>query len=433
MRSEHDWVYERIRLYHLMKEHPDWGYRRLARTLGHDLKWVAKWKSRILSREQITLEVFRSVSRAPQHTPHRTTAEAKAILAELRTELSERYHRSAGARTLQHGISEYLKQHSDAPDLPRSRSTIYRALHELGCIPPQRQRWHEPLVLPAPMEEWELDFGEIFLPEDDTIFEFFIVVDRGTSRLVYLEGSTGYNAETALEALVRLFSKCGLPKRLRFDRDPRLWGAWTRDSYPSPMIRMLRVLGIEDVPCPPRRPDKKPFVERCIETLKYEYFVRFAPTTLVEAQDVLAHFPRYYNELRPHQGKACQNNPPETAFPTASLPPLPQLPDLVHPDRWLNTIQDRIYQRRVTSDGTIQIDRHTYSIGKNYRQQPISARIVGTEFCVEWSGDLIKKLPIRGLYGQRMLFDAYMILLREEARTLELRYQSLWRKSGEVR
>jgi len=65
MRSEHDWVYESIRLYHLMKEHPDWGYRRLARTLGHDLKWVAKWKSRILSHEQITLEVFRSVSRAP--------------------------------------------------------------------------------------------------------------------------------------------------------------------------------------------------------------------------------------------------------------------------------------------------------------------------------------------------------------------------------
>ncbi len=83
-----------------------------------------------------------------------------------------------------------------------------------------------------------------------------MVVDRGTSRLIYLEGSTGYNAETALEALVRLFSTCGLPKRLRFDRDPRLWGAWSRDSYPSPMIRMLRVLGIEDVPCPPHRPDK---------------------------------------------------------------------------------------------------------------------------------------------------------------------------------
>jgi hypothetical protein len=32
------------------------------------------------------------------------------------------------------------------------------------------------------------------------------VVDRGTSQVVYLEGSAGYNAETALEAVARLLS-----------------------------------------------------------------------------------------------------------------------------------------------------------------------------------------------------------------------------------
>jgi len=34
------------------------------------------------------------------------------------------------------------------------------------------------------MDEWEIDFGEIFVPDDETVFEFFIVVDRGTSRLI---------------------------------------------------------------------------------------------------------------------------------------------------------------------------------------------------------------------------------------------------------
>ena len=187
------------------------------------------------------------------------------------------------------------------------------------------------------------------------------------------------------------------------------------------------------LPCPPHRPDKKPFVERCIETLKYEYVARFAPTTRVEAQEVLANFPRYYNEQRPHQGQACQNRPPEEAFPATTLPKLPMLPEIVHPDDWLRSIQRRIYQRRVTSDGTVQIDRHTYSIGSAYRQQSVAAHVVGTEFYVVCAGKLVKRLPIRGLYGQRMLFDSYLILLREEARTLELRYQSLWRKSGEVR
>ena len=81
------------------------------------------------------------------------------------------------------------------------------------------------------MEEWELDFGEIRLSEDE-IFEFLIVIDRGTSRLVYLEGGNGYRAETALEAVARLFLLHGLPKRLRFDRDPRLWGARPA-QYPS--------------------------------------------------------------------------------------------------------------------------------------------------------------------------------------------------------
>jgi hypothetical protein len=47
------------------------------------------------------------------------------------------------------------------------------------------------------------------------VFEFFIVVDRGTSRLVYLEAREGYNAVTALEAVARLLLLHGLPQRLR--------------------------------------------------------------------------------------------------------------------------------------------------------------------------------------------------------------------------
>ena len=112
------------------------------------------------------------------------------------------------------------------------------------------------------MEEWEMDFCEIRL--EDGRFEFFLVVDRGTSRVVYLEGCEGYNAVSALMAVFRLFLLNGLPKRLRLDRDPRFVGNWTRDSYPAPLVRLLRVLGLEEVICPPRRPNKKPYVERCV-------------------------------------------------------------------------------------------------------------------------------------------------------------------------
>lgn len=62
------------------------------------------------------------------------------------------------------------------------------------------------------MEEWELDFCEIQLP--DGRFEFFLVVDRGTSQVVYLESCEGYRADTALMTVCRLLLHSGLPQRL---------------------------------------------------------------------------------------------------------------------------------------------------------------------------------------------------------------------------
>jgi hypothetical protein len=47
MDSESGWVYERMKLYALMQEHPDWSQRQYARTLQHDPKWVRKWQHRL--------------------------------------------------------------------------------------------------------------------------------------------------------------------------------------------------------------------------------------------------------------------------------------------------------------------------------------------------------------------------------------------------
>ncbi len=230
MDSENAWVLERVKLYELMKQQPDWSLRRYARELKHDLQWVRRWAARIRSAPVLTLETFRSRSRAPYHPPPRIAEEVKKMVGELRRELTEQFHRKAGAKTILYGLQKYGQTQRLPFALPKACSTITRILHDLGWITPPRSVWHEPLDLPPPMEEWEMDFGEIFLGEDEGVFESFVVVDRGTSRLVYLEGGSGYNAETALEAVVRLFDTCGLPKRLRFDRDVRLWGAWTAGS-----------------------------------------------------------------------------------------------------------------------------------------------------------------------------------------------------------
>jgi hypothetical protein len=290
MESEPKWVYERMKLYEVMMLHPDWSSRQYAHSLGHDHRWVQKWKSRIQSTGKVSVTTFQSHSRAPKHLPPKICEEAKDVVCQLREELSETFHRSAGPKTILTAVEKYRETQKPAFALPRASSSIRKILHERGYIGPKKVHLREPLILPAPMEEWELDFGQIRLSEEE-IFEFLLVMDRGISRLVYLEGSSGYNAETALEAVAQLFLLHGLPKRLRFDRDVRLWGAWTRDSYPSAFVRFLTVLGVEPVICPPRRPDLKPIVERGIFTFKYEGLARQAAQTLAEALERSESFP----------------------------------------------------------------------------------------------------------------------------------------------
>ncbi len=430
MLSENEWVLERIKLYELVKTHPTWSLRQYARQLGHDVKWVSKWLRRFRTATEITLDVFKSWSRAPKTIHRRIEEKAKEIVCDLRQQLSVKFHRKAGAKTILWGLSEYLKRHPITFTLPQSGSTITQILRERGWILPPRQASHEPLELPSPMEEWEIDFAEIWL-RDEGVFEFFVVVDRGTSRLVYVEGNRGYNAETTLEAMAKLFILCGLPKRIRFDRDVRLWGAWTRDSYPSPFVRFLRVLGITNVVCPPRRPDLKPFVERCIQTLKYEWFGRKYPQTFAEATELLEEFPYYYNDERPHQGKACGNQPPSVAFPR--LPLLPQLPEEVEPDRWLRSVHGRTYRRRVNSNGTIQIDRHSYSVGTLYAKQQVLVQVDGQKqvFQISCEGKHIKQLPILGLYSEAMSFWDYFRVIQLEARLIEAHHATMWERRGE--
>ena len=193
MDNETIWVRDRMTLFELLKLHPDWSLRQLGREVGHDAKWVRKWRSRIQSAVTQTLEVFASRSHVPKTPPKRISDEAKKLVGDLRVELSEQFHRRAGPKTIQYGLTEYQKQHPVTFVLPKALSTIAKILRELGYVRPMVTFAHEPVVLPPPMEEWEMDFGEISLGEEG-VFEFFIVVDRGTSRLVYLEASEGYNA-----------------------------------------------------------------------------------------------------------------------------------------------------------------------------------------------------------------------------------------------
>jgi hypothetical protein len=430
MDSESERIFERMQLHRLIDLHPDWTNQHLADELGKSEGWVRKWRDRLLNTPHPKFKMYLSQSRAPKTFWRETPTEVKTIIGDMRVELSEQYHRKAGPKLILHE----LRKREDLRDadyyVPNSERTVAKILREMGYVVPKCHRERQPLVLPAPNEEWEMDFGQIRIDEA-TIFEFFLVVDRGTSRVVYLEGSTGYNAETALEAVARLLLVHGLPKRLRFDRDSRFVGSWTRDSYPSPLIRFLRVVNVEPVVCPPYRPDKKPFVERTIKTLKREWLAKFSPATLAEAYEVLPGFVHYHNAQRVHQGRACNNQIPDVAFP--DLPPLPTLPETVQPNRWLEAYHGRVFRRRISSNSTIQVDRYTYYIDDDYSKQQVLVHLDAKKqvFFVSCDDQVLKPVEIRGLLPETLDFQSYLVALKQEARTIEWHRHITWYKRAE--
>lgn len=434
MSIETFYVHQRMALFDLMLQHPDWGLRSYAKALHHSLSWVHQWFKTLLPYQQAyqgpedypSMEVFASGSHKTHRCPHRLPAFIARLICQLRPELSEKYNRPAGARTIQAALKHRLPPEWPIP----SESAIYKVLHQNGVYPPKAKRVRKPVVLPSPMEEWELDFGEIrFGPGEDKL-EFLMVVDRGTSRIVHLVGCAGYDAESALLAVVEMFIVCGMPQRLRFDRDPRLFGSWTRDSYPSPLMCLLRCLGVKDVICPPRRPDLKPFVERTIETLKYEWFQRHNPSNLAEGLDLLPTFVTYYHSERPHQGQACKNQTPDEAFPV--LPTLPEIPQWVKPDSWVETIDGRVYQRRVNSNGMIQIDCYQYSLGQAWVGHEVLAKVKAQtrEFEVYCGTTLVKTVAMKGVITGRMRLMDFVDVMKDRARSVMIHRMLHWEQQG---
>jgi hypothetical protein len=276
---EAQWELDRICLFQLMQENPKWSLARLAQATGHCLSWVKKWRKRFREAPQATLEMFKSQSRAPKTRPIAISQRVRNVILSFRDQLKEVYNRTIGARTILYHLWQDTALSGEY--LPRSVKAIWQVLKEGGRIP-TRVREHYPVERPEPMRHWEIDFGQLA-----TQFEFFAVVDRGTSILVNTQVQTHYNAETALLALATLFVIQGLPTALRFDRDSRFVSSWAMDGYPAPLVRFLWCLGVRPDPTPPRRPDLKPFVERCIRTLKHECLWVHRPETPIQAADIL--------------------------------------------------------------------------------------------------------------------------------------------------
>jgi hypothetical protein len=414
---ETEWVMARVQLYRLMQEQPTWSAQRLADTLGYSLSWVKKWRKRLRAAHPFNWQAFLSQSRAPKRRHQRVTEPVVEAILALRDGLKSIYQRTVGARTILFHLQQDYAAIATPDGLPRSARTIWQILKACGRIP-TRLHEHHLVPRPEPMQEWELDFGLVKLSQAGNL-EFLAVVDCGTSLLVDTHVSAGFHAESALAAVAQTLVLNGLPKRIRLDRDTRLVGSWANDGYPSALIRFLQCLGVEVIVCPPRRPDLKPFVERCIRTLKHECLYPQLPASVEQAGTQLTTYRTFYNAERANQALSCANQPPLMAFP--QVPALPSIPEVVDPDRWLETYDRRIFRRRVTTNGTVMVDKYTYRVGAAFAGQQVALHLDATQhqLHVQHRGIRLRACRLRGMVDTPMSFQAYLSMMPEEARSIE--------------
>jgi len=241
-------------------------------------------------------------------------------------------------------------------------------------------------------------------------------MDEGTSVLVDAQASADFHAQTTLQAVADLFMRQGLPQLVRMDRDVRFVSSPSGSDFPSALVRFCECLGVGVLLCDPHSPQQNGFVERYHRTHQEECLAVERPGTLEQVREVTAAFAQHYNWSRPHQGLSCGNRPPRVAFPT--LPELPAVPDLVDPDRWLRVSDGLHLVRLVRRDGSVRVDLKSYYVGRALAGHHVALHLSAAKaaLLVVHEHQLIKTLPLKGLCGQALRFEAFVQLMGHQAR-----------------
>ena len=187
-------------------------------------------------------------------------------------------------------------------------------------------------------------------------------------------------------------------------------------------MRFLLCLGGEPNICPPRQPQKHPYVERYHRAFGKACLAGLRPGTEGEAREVTDAFLVHYNTERPNPALSCGKRPPRVACP--ALPTLPALPEEVDPDQWLAHIHGQAFARRIQPNGTVKVDRQVDYSKHTLAGQQVVLLVNAPErvFEVFLGRDHPKAVAIKGLVGQPLPLGAYVTRVREEARSEYRRY-----------
>lgn len=394
-----------------------------ARRLKVSVAFVKKWKKRLKGVDGTKLEDFRSKTTAPKKVGNKTPGWVEEKILGLRDNPPAEVNRKIGAKTIRYYLERDEEIKEKGIKVP-SKSTIHGILKKKKRIAEKEEKKKkEKEELAEPMEHWQIDFKEVeTATEKDSQkkahqVEVLNGVDKGTSSVVAFEASANFTAETVLGSVAQILEEKGRPKKITFDRDPRFVGSQGSLDYPSAFRSFLYCLDIEADICPPRRPDKNAYVERYHRTYKYEAILVHQPKNLDEVIEMTTEFVDLYNYKRPHQGQACNNQPPLVAFP--DLSPLAPVPQLVNPDKWLELVDGKVFKRQVNSNGQVSLGSYRYYVGQEWRGQAVLLQVEAqtAQLHLLDKKSIRKSFPLKGLHGSLMPFQDYVAFMVAQARS----------------
>jgi len=94
-----------------------------------------------------------------------------------------------------------------------------------------------------------------------------------------------------------------------------------------------------------------------------------------------------------------------------------------------------VFRRRIRSNGTIQVDKHTYYIDRKLAKHPVLVHLDGTSRCLHITIDgkpHPKPLDLKDLHPDEMDLQDYLKILQKEAMSITHYRHMLWMQSGDV-
>ncbi len=316
-------------------------------------------------------------SRRPKASPSKLTDEVKAQAIQVRAALE--------ASGLDHGpISVHDKMQAMGVEPVPSVASLARIFREAGVarLEPKkkpRSAWRR-FVYPAPNACWQLDATEYVLTGGRRCVIFQLIDDHSR----YAVASHVASGETARDAIA-IFDKAvaahGVPQRLLSDNGAALNPS--RRGYLGQLVEHVSRFGVEPITGKPHKPTTQGKNERFHQTLFRYLDKQPLAESLADLQTQVDAFDHLYNTKRPHQGLPGRVTP-RTAW-DATPKADPPRPDTSR--SWLDRPVVSRYRRprpqppadlpadtrirKVSSAGTIHVDRVFYKIDVDHAFKPV--------------------------------------------------------------